>query len=345
MKKILIIRFSSIGDIIQCMSVIDELKMKFPSSEIHWIARQDMASLLRIDTRIDKIWEFNREDGFRGLIKTAFALKKEKYNLIYDAHSNIRSNILKTILCPLGLCNVLSNKQLITRHKDRFKRLLLFKVGINLFPKPFRSFASFTNPLIKNLKIQQPQQSELSDINHYQFPDKIKNKVDEMLTCFNSKLWICLVPSAAWELKRWPVDYWQKLVKLLPDHSFVVIGGPGDTFINDIEAIAPERVINLAGKTNLLESFYVIYKANYVISGDTGFLHAADLFHKPGQAIIGPTAFGFPSGEKMKIMEVDLPCRPCSKDGSIKCKNKINRQCLMDIKPNMVISLLNSDLS
>ena len=97
----------------------------------------------------------------------------------------------------------------------------------------------------------------------------------------------------------------------------------------------------MAGKTSLLESFAAIYLSSYVISGDTGFLHAADLFGKHGMAIIGPTAFGFPAGENMKIMEVNIPCRPCTKDGSTKCTNIENRKCLMDIKPSAVVKQLN----
>ncbi|MBN2166592.1 MAG: glycosyltransferase family 9 protein [Marinilabiliaceae bacterium] len=336
MEKFLIIRFSSIGDIIQCMSVIDEIKIKYPNSEIHWIARKDMAPLLNIDTRIDKIWEFDRTKGVKGLIKTTLHLKSLNFTHIYDAHSNIRSNIIKLILCPFSLCNLIGKKQLVTRHKKRLKRLLLFKFRINLFPKPFRSFESFTMPLNR---FKQTGKTKLIQNNYthiYHFPTEITEKVNSYLMPVIDKRWICLVPSAAWELKRWPVDYWQKLVMLLPEYQFVIIGGSTDTFIEEIKQVAQDRVINLAGKTNLLESFYIIHQSPYVISGDTGFLHAADLFNKPGLAIIGPTAFGFPTGEKMKILEVNLPCRPCTKDGSVKCKNKINKQCLIDIKPEYV---------
>ena len=336
MKKILIIRFSSIGDIIQCMSVVDNLKNNYPESILHWVTRKDMASLLQIDSRIDRIWEFNRNNGLIGLIKLALKLRQEKYTHIYDAHSNIRSNLLKIVLCPFGLCNYLSKQQIITRHKDRLKRLLLFKFKINLFPKPFRSFESFKAPLRK-FKDYQNKSLLIKDQSHYHFPVKIQSKMDELLSPFNNNKWICLVPSAAWELKRWPVEYWQKLVIGKPDINFVVIGGPNDFFCEDIKMSAPERVINLAGKTTLLESFYVIFKASYIISGDTGFLHAADLFKKPGQALIGPTAFGFPSGKDMKVMEIDLYCRPCTKDGNVKCINKIHKKCMLDILPEYVI--------
>ncbi|WP_430814277.1 glycosyltransferase family 9 protein [Carboxylicivirga sp. RSCT41] len=331
--KILIIRLSSIGDIIQCMSVVTGLKNKFPNAEIHWVVRADMQSLVKIDPRIDTIWAFDRKEGFGGVFKLGAELKKEKFDLIYDAHSNIRSNILKLVLCPFGFCKIFNKNKLVTRRKDRFKRFLLFQFGINKLPKPFRALASFQTPLAK---------WEVNEFNtpfeNWAFPPETEQKIEELVLSNipQDQKWVALVPSAAWELKRWPVKYWQDLVKTRHDLHFIVLGGPGDDFCEDIRSTAPERVINLAGKTSLMESFCTVWHAPYVISGDTGFLHAADLFQKPGQAIIGPTAFGYPSNPKMKIMEVDLPCRPCTKDGSTKCKIKEERKCLMDITPRMV---------
>jgi len=331
--KILIIRLSSIGDIIQCMSVVTGLKNQFPDAELHWVARADLASLVKIDPRIDKVWEFDRKEGFTGVFKLGSLLKKEKYELIYDAHSNIRSNILKLILCPFGVCNLFKKNRLVTRHKDRLKRLLLFKFGINLLPKPFKALDSFRHP------IQKWGATEFNTpFDNWSFPRETEEKVRDLVLnkIPNGRNWLTLVPSAAWQLKRWPVRYWQELVRLRGDLHFVVLGGPGDTFCEAIKSVAPDRVINLAGETSLMESFCAVWHSPYVISGDTGFLHAADLFQKDGQALIGPTAFGFPSNPKMKVMEVDLPCRPCTKDGNVKCKLKEEKKCMMDITPQVV---------
>lgn len=331
--KILIIRLSSIGDIIQCMSVITGLKNKFPDAEIHWIARADLASLVKIDPRIDKIWEFDRKEGFAGVFKLGARLKKEKYDLIYDAHSNIRSNILKLILCPFGICNLFKRNRLVTRHKDRLKRLLLFKFRINLLPKPFKALDSFRSPIAK-WDVTQFN----TPFDNWRFPRETVEKVQNLVLkqVPEDHKWVALVPSAAWELKRWPVKYWQELVQMRNDLHFVVLGGPSDSFCEAIKSVAPNRVINLAGQTSLMESFCTVWHAPYVISGDTGFLHAADLFQKNGQALIGPTAFGFPSNPKMKVMEVNLPCRPCTKDGNVKCKLKEVRKCMVDISPQLV---------
>ena len=102
MPKFLIIRFSSIGDIIQCMGIIDGIREHFPDAEIHWIARKDMSSFLAMDKRIGKIWAFDKALGLKGLLKIARQLREEHYDYIYDAHSNIRSNILRLKLLPIG---------------------------------------------------------------------------------------------------------------------------------------------------------------------------------------------------------------------------------------------------
>lgn len=334
--KILIIRFSSIGDIIQCMAVTSGIKKAFPDAELHWVARRDMASLLRIDSDINHIWELDRASGIKGLLQLAFQLRREGFTHVYDAHSNIRSSIYKFIICPLSTMGIWSQPQLVTRHKDRLKRLLLFSFRVNLLPKPFRAFESFQKPLKKWFVTSFPQKER-----GWMFPNDVLDKVRLMMGVSDEPL-VALVPSAAWELKRWPVEYWQQVVRLSGHRRFVVLGGPQDAFCQDITDAAPDRVINLAGKTSLLESFAAIYLSSYVISGDTGFLHAADLFGKPGMAIIGPTAFGFPTGNQIKVMEIDLPCRPCTKDGSRRCHLAEVKKCLMDIKPAAVVSQMNN---
>jgi hypothetical protein len=328
MAKFLIIRFSSIGDIIQCMNVVNGIKNHFPDAEIHWIARKDMGSFLNMDKRIDRVWGFDKKAGFRGLLRMAKELKAEKFDYIYDAHSNIRSNILKAVLLPPFYSLFPRGPHYTLRSKDRWKRFLLFKLGINKFDKPFRGIISYRKPLAKwgitNFE---------SDYSDWYFPEEFKERFARIFTPKT----ITLVPSANWEMKRWPVSHWQQVIQLMSEYRFIILAGPTDTFCETIKAIAPERVNNLAGKTSLLESCYLVKQSNLVISGDTGFLHAADLFHTRSIALMGPTAFGFPTGKEAEIMEVNLPCRPCTKDGRGKCKQPVWQKCMVDITPQAVV--------
>lgn len=323
MTKFLIIRFSSIGDIIQCMGIIGGIRERFADVEIHWITRKDMVGTLSMDGRIDKIWVFDKGTGLAGLLKMAADLRKEHFDYIYDAHSNIRSNILKLIVAPLPF----AKPYVALRSKERGKRFLLFKLGINHFDKPFRGMVSFQKPLKKWGITHFPD-----TYRDWHFPDEIRSRYEDFIT----KDMVTLVPSANWEMKRWPVAYWKALVALLPEYRFVILAGPKDTFCEEIRSAAPERVINLAGKTSLMESSYIVLRSNLVISADTGFMHAADLFRVPAFALMGPTAFGFPTGPTVEILETALPCRPCTKDGRGKCKLAVYQKCMVDITPQQV---------
>lgn len=143
MTKFLIIRFSSIGDIIQCMGIIGGIRERFADVEIHWITRKDMVGTLSMDGRIDKIWAFDKETGLAGLLKMAADLRKEHFDYIYDAHSNIRSNILKLIVSPLPFVK----PYVALRSKERGKRFLLFKLGINHFRQAFQGDGVFSETI------------------------------------------------------------------------------------------------------------------------------------------------------------------------------------------------------
>lgn len=323
MPKFLIIRFSSIGDIIQCMGVISGIKKQFPDAQIHWIARKDMSSFLTMDKRINKIWAFDKKEGLKGLLRIAGELRKEHFDYIYDAHSNIRSNILKLKLLP----GLKKRPRYALRSKERTKRFLLFRLGINRFDWPFRGMESYRKPL-KKWGITDFS----SDYTDWYFPEDFASRLDPLIMPQT----ITLVPSANWEMKRWPVNHWQQLVELLPDYNFIILAGPADKFCEKIRAIAPDRIKNLAGQTSLHESCYLVKQSQVVVSADTGFLHAADLFGIKTLALIGPTAFGFPSGPTVRTLEVQLPCRPCTKDGRGKCKQCVYQKCMVDITPRQV---------
>jgi heptosyltransferase-2 len=307
------------------MSVIDGIMHHFPDAEIHWIAREEMAPFLRAERRIHTVWEFDRKSGARGLLRVARALEAERFDYLYDAHSNIRSNILKAILLSPLKELLHTAPRYALRRKKRWKRFLLFSLGINTFEKPFKGIESYREPLRK-WGITRFDTAPVE----WQFPPDLPGRLGAHVQPNT----ITLVPSANWKMKRWPVACWQELIRLLPEYRFLLLAGPTDTFCEEIRAAAPERVVNLAGKNTLLESCYLVKISRMVISADTGLLHVADLFRVPGIALMGPTAFGFPTGPRIRVVEVDLPCRPCTKDGRGKCKRP--RTCMEEIAPETV---------
>lgn len=313
-NKVLIIRLSSFGDIVQCMSVLDSLTQEPLSAEVHWLVRSDLEGIPALSSKVSKVWSFDRKDGLGGWLDMAFKLRAEGFTHVYDAHQSLRSRILNFILRPFGL-----GPKFTKRGKDRLKRILLFSFGINKFPKPFKGMCSYHAPLEK-WGIQKKE--SFSD--QWSFSKKLPYEG------------IALAPSAAWTMKRWPMGHWKKLIELMPDQKFVVLGGPADTFCQELEDVAPGRVVNLAGKLNLVESCQLVAQSPLLISADTGLIHVADILGKPGLSLIGPTAFGFATNSNIKTLEVNLDCRPCTKDGRGGCSQDVYQKCMVEITPELV---------
>lgn len=319
--KILVIRFSSFGDIVQASSCVGPLKRVFPSSELHWVTRSDMSGFLTCVGGIDKIWSFDRSVGLSGLLQLALILKKEGFTHIYDAHANTRSFILCLFL------RIFSSLHFKKRSKQRWKRFLLFQIGINKFPSPYRGSLSYLDPL-KGWGVS----SDEFTSQKWFFSNETKELVNRLVSPTD----ILLVPSAAWKMKRWPLDSWKELIKKSQGFRFVILGGPDDHFCHELESVAPDRVLNLAGQLSLTQSCYAVERAYACVSADTGLLHVADVLGKKALALIGPTAFGFPSSDLIKVLEVDLPCRPCTKDGRGKCSQTVYQRCMTDISAERV---------
>nr|BFD63378.1 glycosyltransferase family 9 protein [Bdellovibrio sp. HM001] len=326
--KFLIIRFSSFGDVVQTLSVPSAIKASFPEAKIHWITRKDMAPLLKNHPNIDKIWEFDRKAGLKGLIRLCLQMRREGFTHIYDAHNNMRSRVITWILRPLGVLGV--GPKFIRRSIRRWKRFLLFKFRINTFEMPFSGQRDLLEPL------QSWGISKVSPAAPQIFPsEESHKKAQEVLGPYADC--VALAPSAAFFLKRWPKEYWKELILLNPDQRFVLLGGPEDSFIEDIRDVAPERVLNLAGKCSLQVSSSVVALSRMLISNDTGLLHVAEQLGQRTIALMGPAPFGFPSRGSTKVLEIELKCRPCSKHGQGPCVNKEKyHQCLVDITPEQV---------
>ena len=319
MIKILVIRFSSFGDIVQAMSVSKLIKAKYPQAQLDWLTKAEFSSLVSRSSYIDNVITLNKMDGVIGLIQLSFMLRKNKYDMVYDAHSNLRSMIIKLILMILNFKTIF-----ITRSKERWNRILLFKFKKNNFPKPYRGMESYCSPLdfsdYKKINLNQKWQFQKETI------ERVKAKCH-----FLDESFILMAPSAAWEMKRWPQEHWIKLKNELCNHSIVFVGGPTDHFISNIVQSGDENCLNLTGELNLIESSYLVSKANVVISADTGIIHVADLLGISGLSLIGPTAFGFSTNDNIKTLEVDLPCRPCTKDGRGSCEREVYQECMVNI--------------
>ena len=136
--KVLIIRFSSIGDLTQALSIPGLINSYHPEAEIHFVTRQDLAELVENHPAVAKVWALDRKLGFAGLRALTRELAKENFTHIYDAHNNLRSAYIRFFV---GAAHKLARPMM------RFKRFLLINFQINLFEKPFSGQRDLLKPL------------------------------------------------------------------------------------------------------------------------------------------------------------------------------------------------------
>ncbi len=334
-KTILILRFSSLGDVLQSLSVPAHIKESWINSEIHYVTRSEFVPLVCTHPCIDKVWQLNRQDGLKGLYQLCNQLDQVPWTHIYDAHNSLRSRLIRWHLIFWRALKG-QRPQLTIKSSKRWLRFLLFKFRINKFKMPFSGQRDLLEPLIKfgltSTKLPTPPQFFLKQ----EVINSAQSKIQKAWPPEKYKNFIALAPSAAHELKRWPIEYWQNLVSINKKNNFIALGGKEDLFIEKIKLVAPDRVLNFAGRLSIAESAAVISLSQGLVCNDTGLMHVAEQIGIKTIALMGPAPFGFPSRPTTTILERQLSCRPCSKHGQGPCINKEYQKCLRDISPEEV---------
>jgi ADP-heptose:LPS heptosyltransferase len=304
LKKILIIRFSSIGDIVLTTPVIRCLKQQIPGSEIHFAVKKAFFPLVEANPYIDKIHLL--EDDLKGFAKK---LKDEKFDFIVDLHQSLRSRyIRKALKVPsAGFPKINVRKWLLTRFK------INIMPDVHLVDRYFKAT------------------SDLAVVNDgrgldYYIPPKDEFDLASLPAGFREGF-TAFVIGAKHATKRLPDHKIISICKKL-DRPVILLGGPEDAGKAEIIAAAcGPMILSMCGSLNLNQSASLVRQAEVVISHDTGLMHIAAAFRKKIISIWGNTvpAFGmYPympgDEEKSAIIEVKgLKCRPCSKLGYDHC--------------------------
>ena len=301
-QKILVIRFSSIGDIVLTTPVIRSLSQQL-GAEVHLLTKRSFAGVLGDNPYIHKVWALNKQLG--PLLK---ALKQEQFTAIVDLHNNLRSWRVKWTLWRV---------KAYTFDKLNWQKWLLTRWKINRLPS--------IHIVDRYLAAAQPLgiHNDGQGLDLFIPNDQSVNPSDYQLP----KRFIALVVGAAHATKRLPLDQLQRLCTALP-YPIALLGGPDDTAVGTALAAAhPNKVINLCGELRLLQSADILRQATLVITHDTGLMHMAAALQKPILSVWGNTIpeFGmYPylpdsSTLNQQLEVLGLPCRPCSKIGHDTC--------------------------
>jgi lipopolysaccharide heptosyltransferase II len=343
-NKILVLRFSSIGDIVLASPLLRVLRARFPKSQIDFVARQEYAELVRSNQNINSIYEFDAKSGFQGLRVLGRTIREEHYDLIVDIHNSLRSRYLRSIA---GARSVVVNKRL-------FARMMLVKFKKNLYGDQ-RSVSDRYIEAVRDLGVTNDGKGLELHI-----PDQIQFAVNSTiaplrLNRFEKVIGLC--PSARHATKRWPLERYQELgIKAAKnlDAKILVFGGSADLQLCQelSDGIAREtgedRITNFCARFSLMETASAMNFCDAIVSNDSGLMHIADAMHKNLVAIFGSTVkeFGFyPEAKGSSVMEVHgLGCRPCSHIGRSTCPEG-HFKCMKEITIDNVYESMSRLLS
>ena len=321
-KKILIIRLSSIGDIVLTTELVRSVKQRYPNSDIHYLVSSKFKDILTYNPYIDKIIEYDKQTSMKQILKKRDAFLNDNgfsnYDLIIDLQNNIRSTHYSN-----GI-----TKRVFKVQKWRWNKIQLVR--------------------FKNLNLQVPQipinylnairELEInSDGNGLEFWFKDEKKYKTELNTFIKKPIVGVAPGAHHKTKRFPAEMFadalNEIKKELNPQEIRVFGSKEDQ--GSARLIQESLDINdFTGKLSILETAEEIDKCGLFLTNDTGLMHIAASRKVPVVAIFGSTVtnFGFsPYGTSYKIIEnKQLNCRPCSHIGKSECPKK-HFKCMLKI--------------
>lgn len=323
--KFLVIRFSSIGDIVLTSPVVRHIKTQIKGAEIHFVTKHKFESILTSNPHIDKVHVF--EDNLGEIF---YNLKHEKFDYIIDLHHNFRSGRIKRkIAAPAFSVNKLN-----------LKKMLLIRLKINHLPN-----VHIVDRYLDTLSTFDIQNDERGL--DYFIPKNESFKNEDLPEPFQNG-YVAFVIAGTYFTKKLPVE---KVAEVCQNISFPVILLGGKQEFDEGEKILSQskgNVINYAGKISLNQSASLIQNANLVLSNDTGLMHIAAAFKKKILSFWGNTVpdFGmtpFLPDAKSKIMQIEnLKCRPCSKLGHKKCPKK-HFNCMTEMDTNEIIQWINQN--
>jgi heptosyltransferase I len=334
--KILILKPSSLGDVIQALPVLRLLKRHFPASEIFWWLDSALAPLLEGDPDLAGIVRFERQRWARPrhwpeMLRSIRWLRAQQFDLVIDLQCLLRSSAFAWLargkfLAGLdevregarGFYDLAVPRKSFHTHAVDWYRSVLPPLGV---------------PVHDNFTWLPERPAIAAEIQRKWFGQNPRSTIrDPRLILFQ--------PGARWKNKRWPVEHFAGLVRQLaekfPGTRFAILGSDGDKPLGEIiSRAAPERCLNLCGATSLPEMIEWLRLGDLLVTNDTGPMHVAAALGRSVVALFGPTEprRTGPYGQLENVLRLDLPCSPCLKST---CHFEKTDECLRALPPALV---------
>jgi lipopolysaccharide heptosyltransferase II len=326
-ERILVIRFSSLGDILLTAPALRSLHTRFPESRIDLLVASDYEDAARLIPGPDRVLTFDKRSGFSGLLRLRRLLAGQ-YSLLVDLQNNFRSAFLRATVFPTVW---------VKARRYRFKRWMLIRFKRNLYrevrPVPLRYLAALDLVAVtddgRGLELAVPE--ELKEWARYYLKSR----------CNIERPVVALCPGARHNTKMWPPECWvalgNELVRL--SNSVLVIGSAQEqALIANLVRQIPSAVP--VTDRSLREIAALFTQVTVAVSNDSGLMHLAGGVGAPVVAIFGPTVeeFGFyPFRMQSEVLSHQLYCRPCTAMGGKRCPEGHFR-CMMETPPAAVLA-------
>jgi len=331
-EKILIIQTAYIGDVLLVSPLIRASQDLFPHASIDALVIPAAANGLENNPALHRLIIYDkrgRDAGVRSLLKLSGRLRHEGYDLVLVPHRSLRSAFLAWwTRAALRVGFATSSAAFLFTHRVVYDRNR-HEVERNL---------ALLGALGREPGLVQPEI----------FPDEADRcAVDQMLASLDGtcEALIAIAPGSIWATKRWPAESYRRLAEMIlaAGWHLVWVGSKGDrTLCAEISAGLSGSWHNGAGELSLRQSAELIRRAQVLVSNDSAPLHLASAVGTAAVAIFGPTIpeFGFaPLSAGSVIVQIELPCRPCSIHGGKSCPIATHK-CMTGIPPEMVFAEL-----
>lgn len=325
--KILLVRLSSLGDVILATAAVEALAAEAPDARIDVLTKSAFQDVFRTHPAVDRVLEWAPGASVLAMAST---IRGEGYARIADLHSNLRTRLLR-LAVPRPRWTRYRKGALRRRLAAHLRRPGLLD-RTHVVDRYLAALEPVGVSRTRRLPRLYPRAAD-------------RERVLSLLAAsgWNGKsLLVALAPGARWTTKAWPPESWVELLRRFdynPPAFPVLIGGPEESRLcADILARAKVQGAALAGQTTVLETAALLRECAALVTNDSAALHMAVAVGTPVVALFGPTVRGFgfyPLGPEDVVLETDLPCRPCTLHGGDRCPEGHHR-CLRDIGADSV---------
>jgi heptosyltransferase-1 len=329
--KILIIKPSSLGDIIHALPFLKAVKDTFPESRVDWVISKNLKGIIEEHPLIDNLIIFDKDswksvkrlpETLSEISKLRQSLKSRHYDIVVDLQGLLRSGLIATstrTTLKIGFADA----------REGSKYLYDKRVTVN----------GGLHAVDRYLEIAKAIGARVKKIEFPLYVDKTaKEKIKALIGNINE--YIVIVPSARWITKRWPAENFALLIKNI-SIPCVITGSKSEKMLTQkILNSASDNIINLCGKTDLKELTALIAGAKAVVSNDSGPMHIAVALGVPTVTIFGPTdpvktgPYGWQTNRNFRVIRANVSCSPCRKK---RCKELI---CMHNVGVDVVYKAL-----